>query len=306
MSNKVIVIGSINVDICGYVPIFPTSGETVVGSSLSIGVGGKGNNQATAASRAGADVLFISKLGNDFLKDIALAHLKREKLDLKYISVADCSTGSAVIEVEENSGQNRIAIIKGSNELVSREDVYAAENEFKTCAAVLTQLETSMESVIAAKELANKYSKPFILNPAPYQELPKELLNNTDFITPNETEAGSITGIDVNDDEAVRYAAKCILDMGVKNVIITLGSRGSYFTDGQTEKFISAIRCKAVDTVGAGDSFNGAFAAGLSFGKSVEDSLKFATAASSISVTRKGAAASTAYYDEIIDLLEKI
>lgn len=303
--NKVIVVGSINVDICGYVPAFPVPGETVVGTSLSIGVGGKGNNQATAASRAGADVVFISKLGNDFLKDIALAHLTKEGMKLDHIPVIDAETGSAVIEVEENSGQNRIAIIKGANELVSRKDVYEAESEFKNCDAVLTQLETSMESVEAAKELANKYNMPFILNPAPYQTLTAEFLNGIDFITPNETEAGSITGINVDTDDDVRKAAKIMLDMGIKNVIITLGSRGSYFTDGKTEAFIPAYKCKAVDTVGAGDSFNGAFAAALASGEEIEAALKFASAAASISVTRKGAAGSTAYYNEIIEFMGK-
>jgi len=302
--NKIIIVGSINVDICGYVPVFPVPGETVVGSSLSIGVGGKGNNQATAAKRAGADVVFISKVGNDFLKDIAVKHLVSEGIDMKYIPTADAETGSAVIEVED-SGQNRIAIIKGANDLVSRDDVCSAECEFASCNAVLTQLETSMDSVLAAKELSNKYGKPFILNPAPYQPLPAKLLNGTDYITPNETEAGSITGITVDDDASIREAAKIMLSMGIKNVIITLGSRGSYFTNGITEMFIDAVKCKAVDTVGAGDTFNGAFAAALASGKDTESALKFASRAASISVTRKGAAASAPYYDEIVELLNK-
>ncbi|NLE23841.1 MAG: ribokinase [Clostridiaceae bacterium] len=301
--SKVIIVGSINIDICGYVPVFPVPGETVVGSSLSIGVGGKGNNQATAALRAGSEVVFISKLGDDFLKNIAIKHLIAEKIPMDYIPIENCETGSAVIEVEESTGQNRIAIIKGANGLVSRDDVYKAEKEFCDCGAVLTQLETSMESIKAAKELANKNNVSFILNPAPYQPLSPELIFGTDYITPNETEAGSITGITVDTDKDVKKAGEILLSMGIKNVIITLGSRGSYFTDGNKEVFIPAIKCKVVDTVGAGDCFNGAFASAIASGKEVIDSLKFATAAASISVSRKGAAASNPYLYEIEELL---
>ena len=224
----------------------------------------------------------------------------------EYINVTrNAETASALIEIDESDAQNRIIVISGANEKVGRECVYAAEWDFADCDAVLTQLETTVEAVIAAKELAKKYSKPFILNPAPCIELPTELFEGVDYITPNETEAEGFTGIRVDTQEDCRRAAEKFLSLGVKNVIITLGVRGVYFTDGKTELTVPALKVKAVETTGAGDAFNGGFATAIAEGYPVETALKFATCTSALSVTRLGSSESMPYRHEILSLLEK-
>jgi len=217
----------------------------------------------------------------------------------------DGETASALIEVDEETAQNRIIVILGACAAVSREQVMAAEKDFADCDAVLTQFETTVEAVEAAKELAKKYHKPFILNPAPYIDVPASIFDGVDYVTPNETEAEQFTGIKVDTVEDCRKAAKRFLEMGVKNVIITLGVRGVFFTDGEKELQVPALKVKAVETTGAGDAFNGGLTAALSAGLPIETALKFATCTSAISVTRLGSSPSMPYRHEILALLEK-
>lgn len=303
---KIIGPGSLVVDVTGFAPHLPKAGETVKGTTLRFGAGGKGSNQMTAAHRAGAEVKIIGGLGDDFLGKIMTEHYKHEGMSMEYIKIdPKAETGSALIEIDEKDAQNRIIVILGASETVDDKAVLAAENEFSSCDAVLTQFETSSEAVIASKELAKKYNKPFILNPAPYSPMPKEFYNGVDFITPNETEAEELTGIKVDTLEDCRKASQRLMEMGVKNVIITLGKRGAFFKNADIEIQVPPVPLKAVETTGAGDAFNGGFACAIAEGMSIENALKFATCTAAISVTRLGSGPSMPHRHEIAELMKK-
>ncbi len=301
--SKIVVVGSLIVDITAYTPHFPVEGETTLGNSLNMGPGGKGNNQATAAARSGGEVIMISKWGRDVLSDILKKHYRDEGMTVRYISESETEkTGSALIEVD-SSGHNRIVVIKGANEAITADEVRLAENEFAGCDAVLCQLETSIESVLEAKRLANKYGKRFVLNPAPFQSVPEELFYGVDYITPNETEAEFFTGIPVKDEKSAGLAALEFKKMGVKNVIITLGKRGVFYSTDTKSGIVPTTDLKPVDTTGAGDAFNGGFTVAMAEGKDIETALKFANCVASISVTRRGAAPAMPNRAEAVKLL---
>ncbi len=304
--GKVVGPGSLLVDVTGYAPHLPVAGETVKGSAVRFGPGGKGSNQMTAAHRAGSDVRIISCRGDDFLGQILKKHYETEGMSEEHVRVLpDAETAAAFIEIDEADAQNRIIVVFAANERVKHDEVLAAEKDFADCDAVLTQFETTNEAVLAAKALAKKYNKPFILNPAPYIDVPKEIFDGVDYITPNETETEQFTGIKVDSLEDCRVAAKKFFDMGVKNVVITLGVRGVFFMNETEEYFVPALKVKAVETTGAGDAFNGGFATAIADGLPVETALKFATCTAAISVTRYGSSPSMPYRHEILELLNK-
>lgn len=305
--GKIVGTGSLIVDITGYAPHLPVPGETTLGTSLRLGPGGKGSNQLTAAHRAGAEVRIISKMAKDFLADIMYKHYESEGMSTEYIGVSETGeTASAIIEVDEQTAQNRIIVIKGANEEVTREEVLKAEKDFADCDVVLTQLETSFESIFACKELAQKYGKPFVLNTAPFQDVPEGLIEGSDYITPNETEASFFSGISVESVEDAKKAAEVLLSKkNVKNVIITLGKMGVYFKNATEEHFVPSIKVNAVDTTGAGDAFNGGFATALSENFEILDALRFATCLAALSVTKKGTSPAMPYREEILALFKK-
>lgn len=303
---KIIGPGSLIVDVTAFAPHLPVAGETVPGTTVRFGPGGKGSNQMTAAHRAGAETFIISRRGVDVLGAILEKHYKTENMSEKYV-VADPAdeTASAFIEIDERDAQNRIIVILAANEKVGREAVLAAEEDFRDCDVVLTQFETTPEAVVAAKELAQKYNKPFILNPAPCIPMPEGLYNGVDYATPNETEAELLTGVKVETEEDCRKAATALHAMGVKNVVITLGSKGAYFHNSDTELFIPAQKVQAVETTGAGDAFNGGFACAIAEGRDIETALKFATCTAAISVTRLGSSPSMPYRHEILERMKQ-
>ena len=303
---KIVGPGSLIVDVTGFAPHLPVHGETVKGSTLRLGPGGKGSNQMTAAHRAGSDVCLIGRRGDDNLGDILAKHYATEGMSEAYITVdKDDETASALIEIDESDAQNRIIVILAANEKVVGADVLRAEQEFADCDAVLTQFETSLDAVLTAKALAKKYAKPFILNPAPYLPHDISVFDGVDYVTPNETEAEQFTGISVNTEEDCRRAAQKFFDMGVKNVIITLGVRGVFYTNGTDEVFVPSIKVKAVETTGAGDAFNGGFATAIAEGADIQRALQFATCTAAISVTRVGSSPSMPKRDEILALMQK-
>lgn len=303
---KIIGPGSLIADVTGFAPHLPVAGETVKGSTLVFGPGGKGNNQMTAAHRAGSEVKIIGARGNDVLGAILKKHYDDNGMSEEYVTVLPKSeTGSALIEIDEADAQNRIIVILGANERVDRDSVMRAEKDFADCDLALAQFETTVDAVLAAKELAKKYNKPFVLNPAPYVDVPKELFDGIDYVTPNETEAELFTGVKVDTVDDCRRAAAVFFSMGVKNVVITLGVRGAFYTDGKTELLVPALKVKAVETTGAGDAFNGGLSTALAEKMPIEIALKFATCTSAISVTRKGSAPSMPRRDEILALLKK-
>ena len=303
---KIIGPVSLLVDITGFAPHLPVGGETTKGTTLRFGPGGKGNNQMTAAHRAGAEAKIIGRRGEDFLGKIVEEHYATEGMSTEHISVVEGEeTAGALIEVDEQDAQNRIIVVLAANERVGRDAVLAAEKDFEDCDAALTQFETTTEAVMATKELAQKYGKPFILNPAPYIAVDEKVFEGVDYVTPNETEAEQFTGVKVETIEDCRVAAKKFFDMGVKNVIITLGVRGAFYTDGKQEVFVPALKVQAVETTGAGDAFNGGFATAIAEGLPIEKALQFATCTAAISVTRLGSAPSMPYREEILELMEK-
>ncbi len=304
--GKIIGPGSMIVDFSGYADHFPVPGETAVGSSLKVGPGGKGFNQMVAAHRAGADAVIIGCLGADDLSAYHRNFLAGEGMRTDFVSSTDeYGTGAAILEINEITGQNRIIIFKGANNAVGADNVSAAESEFKDCGAVLCQFETSIESIKKAKELAKKYGKPFILNPAPFVDFGADLYDGVDYCTPNETEVESITGVHVETLADAKKAAKALLALGVKKAVITLGKNGSYYFDGKKEIHLPCLPMKAVDTVGAGDAFNGGLAAAVADGLSDETALRFASTVSNLSVTKLGSAKSMPSREEIDEVLKE-
>lgn len=304
--SKIVGAGSLVVDITAYATHMPIDGETTLGSRLKLGPGGKGSNQMTAAHRAGAEVKIISKLGDDFLSDILIKHYENEGMSREYIeSVKDGETSGALIEVNEETAQNRIIVVKAVNEQVVAADVAKAEKDFADCDAVLTQLETSIEAVEKCKEFAQIYNKPFILNTAPFQKIPEDLFDGIDYITPNETEAEFFSGIAVTDEKSAEKAANELLKKGVKNVVITLGKGGVFYTNGKEKLLIPSIKVDAVDTTGAGDAFNGGFATAIASGADIKTALRFANCVGALSVTKPGTSPAMPMKEEIYALYEK-
>lgn len=300
---KIIGPGSLIVDVTGFAPRLPGAGETVKGTTLRFGPGGKGSNQMTAAHRAGAEAVIIGRRGDDFLGSLVARHYCDEGMRTDYITVTGEETGSALIEIDERDAQNRIVVILGANERVSGDDVLAAERDFADADAVLTQFETTLDAVAAAKALAQRYGKPFILNPAPYVPAPAALFDGVDYLTPNETEAEALTGVKVETIDDCRAAAERLFAMGVRNVIITLGVRGAYFSDGTREIVVPSVHVQAVETTGAGDAFNGGLATAIAEGMPIARALQFATCTAAISVTRLGSGPSMPRRSEIDALM---
>ena len=303
---KIIGPGSLNVDVTGYAPHLPVDGETVKGTAIRVSPGGKGNNQMTAAHRAGSEVYIIGYRGSDMMGQIMAAHFAAEGMSEKYVCIdPNGDTAGALIEINEGDAQNRIIVALSPNENVDRARVLAAEEDYATCDAVLTQFETTIEAVLASKELAAKYGKPFILNPAPFVPVPDGLFDGVDFVPPNEPEAEQFTGVKVDTVEDCRKAAAKFFEMGVKNVIITLGVRGAFFTDGEREILVPSLKVKAVETTGAGDAFNGGLATAIAEGLPMETALQFATCTAALSVTRLGSSQSMPRREETLALLQQ-
>lgn len=303
--SKIVVVGSYITDIAVFVGAFPSDGQTVVGDRVKIGPGGKGSNQATAARRSGADVVMITKTGKDSLRDMALSHYNSEGMTTKYVyEDAVNATGCAIIQISTINAENRIIVTPGANDYLSADEVRLAKDEFKTCDTVLIQLEASFESVEEAVDLARKYNKRIVLNPAPMRKIDEKIFQYADFITPNETEAAFYTGIIVNDIDSARKAAIVLMEKGAKNVIITLGKAGAFVKTSTEEFVVPSFNVKAVDTTGAGDAFNGGFAVAISEGKSLKEAVKFASAVAALSVTREGTSNSMPFRKETEEFLD--
>jgi ribokinase len=299
------VVGSFVVDLTSRTPHMPVPGETVLGRSFKLGPGGKGGNQAVAAARAGSRVNMITKLGDDEFGAIAVKSFKADNINIEYTPITkDHPTGSAQIIVDD-TGENMIVVTLGACGAITREEVFAAEEAIKKSSVVVTQLETSLEAVMAAVELANKYNVPVIFNPAPYNDnYPREILPMVTYATPNETEAGFMAGLEITDDESALLAASKIKEMGVKTVIITLGKRGCLiYANADDYDFIPAFNVEAVDTTGAGDAFNGGFAHAIEKGMDVKEAVRYASAVAAISVTRFGTAPSMPTESEINEFI---
>ncbi|MDO4906385.1 ribokinase [Neisseria sp.] len=278
---KIAVVGSINMDLVTSSPRFPQPGETLLGTSFRRFMGGKGANQAVAAARLGADVSMVGAVGNDGFGSEALENLKREGIDIAGVRVLeDEPTGMANITVAE--GDNHIIVVSGANFGITPEYIEACEKQIAGADVVLAQLEIPMECVIAAAKLARKHGKPFVLNPAPAQKLPAELLDLVTLLTPNAHELAISLGLPEN------TPAEELIARSPCQVLMTRGSEGALYNDGQGVLHRQGgFKVTPVDTTGAGDTFNGAFAVFCAEG--METAVRKANAAAALSVTKAGA-----------------
>jgi ribokinase len=271
----------------------PIMGETLLGTSFAMGPGGKGSNQTVAAARAGAKVTFISKLGKDDFGDRALAMYAREGVDVRAEQVTDNSTGAAYIFVQDGTGANAIIVVAGAAGTISAADVERNRDAIETAAVFMTQLEQPIPAALCALQIARAAGVVTILNPAPAAPLDDAIYKLCDYMTPNESEASMLTGIEVIDVETARKAADVLLSKGVGTALITLGGNGSLLHTREKSLHIPVFNAgKVVDTTGAGDAFNGGFAAALARGESPEAAARFGSATAGISVTRPGTAPS--------------
>jgi ribokinase len=298
--SKIVVVGSYVVDLMSRTPHLPKPGETVLGGPFKMGPGGKGGNQATAAARCGSEVTFVTKLGDDTFGREALAHFRKENVDIQYVKVdSEESTGAALIAVDDQS-ENSIVVALGACGKITESEVLVAEAAFADADIVLLQLETSIEAVVTSVKLASKHNVPVILNPAPYQEFPKEILSMVHYITPNETEASELTGVKVVDEATAVQAAGILHEMGVENVIITLGKKGALLYLGANDfKLVPGFKVDAVDTTGAGDAFNGGLAHALSNHLPLQEAMEYANTVAALSVTKIGTAPAMPTKEEI-------
>lgn len=304
---NLVVLGSFVVDLMSRTPHLPRRGETVFGGPFKMGPGGKGSNQCIAARRAGANTVIITKLGRDLFADIALNAYRTEGISTDYVFQDDeLKTGSALIMVEDESAENEIVVSPGACKNILPEEIEKTRKIIGKAKVFLTQLETNMEAVLNGLKLGKEYGLTTILNPAPVQDIPEELYQYIDIITPNETEAENLTGIEVSDLEGVKKAAEFFLSKGVEVVIITLGEKGVYLKTQDISKNIKGFSVKkVVDTTGAGDAFNGGFATALTEGKDLEEAIIFGNAVGALSVTKEGTAPAMPRRDEIEEFLEK-
>jgi ribokinase len=303
-TKPIVVVGSANIDMSIRVARIPKRGETILGGELTCALGGKGANQAMAAARAGARVIFIARLGADNNGDLAMSALKKDKIDTSHI-VRDRSlpTGVACILVDKD-GENSIAVAPGSNGKLSPSNVSKAHKIINEAGVLLMQLETPLNTICKTAELAREAGLISILNPAPARKLPCELLHNISILTPNESEAEILTGIKIKSESTAVQAADVLLAMGVKALVITLGAQGALLAQGSERHLIPGFKVKALDSTAAGDVFNGALATFLTEGKSLSQSVRFANAAAALCVTRLGAEPAIPWRQEIEDFLK--
>jgi len=296
---KIVVVGSSNMDLVVKSERIPAVGETILGGDFIMVPGGKDANQAVAAAKLGAQVCFIAKLGEDVFGAQSLANFKKEGINTNHIQqTQDAPSGVALIMVDDK-GENSIVVAPGANLKLSPEDVRAARTEIEAAGAVVAQLEVPLDTIQCAAELANSSSVPFVLDPAPARELPPELLAMVDVLTPNETEAQILTGIEVTDEDSAREASKNLLKRGVKAVILTLASKGFVLADSDQTKYVAAHNVQAVDSTAAGDAFTGSLAVGIAQGKPLLDAASFANYVAALSVTRMGAQSSMPTLQEV-------
>ena len=296
--KKICVIGSIGYDLTTYMYKFPKAGETIVGKKFIQNPGGKGDNQVIASARVGGDVTFIGAVGDDNYGELLKKNLEENKVKTHMKIVPNMSSQIATILIDE-SGENRIVIVPSANNFVDKKQIDDNFEIIKECDIILMQLEIPMETVEYVVDKFYELNKIIILNPAPGAELSDNIIKKCTYLTPNENEIGLITKMPYDTIDNIKSAAKCLFDKGAQNVLVTLGEKGAYLKNKNDDIIIPTLKVKALDTTGAGDCFNGVFAACLAMGKNAIEAIKYANVASSISVTRSGAVPSLPYKNEV-------
>jgi ribokinase len=304
--KAVAILGIFVADLAFRAGRLPGIGETIAGSGFKVGPGGKGSNQAVAAARVGADVTFISKIGRDEFGAIALATWKKEGITPRVIEMADQPTGAAFIYVNEVNGDNAIIVVPGAAATISAGDVETAADAISDAAVFITQLEQPVAAAKRGLEIARRAGAITIFNPAPAERFDDTIYGLCDYVTPNESEAALLTGISVKSPDDARKAGDAFLRKGAKAALITLGEAGSYLHSPNQSVLVPAFKAgPVVETTGAGDAFNGGFAAALAEGASALEAARFGSAVAGISVTRAGTAPSMPTRKEVEALLKK-
>ena len=300
---RIVVVGSINMDLVVTVERFPVPGETIRSSSFVTVPGGKGANQAAAASLAGGEVTMVGRVGEDIFGAACLDNLKAKGVNTDFIKQDPGSpTGNAMIAVDAQ-GQNELIYTPGANHRVTTEDAATAKETLARAAMVILQFELLMTTVRGVTQLASQLGTPVVLNPAPAEKPPACVLERADYIVPNETEAELLTGVKVTDTDSATKAAESLLQEGCKHVIVTLGAQGALVHDGEAPTHVPAKSVQVVDATAAGDTFIGAFSVALATGRPLVEAVQFGCVAATLSVTKLGAQTSIPTHEEIESFL---
>ena len=285
-------------DLVVNVDTMPKPGQTIIGSNFKEVPGGKGANQAVAMARLNGNVSMIGKVGEDGFGQTLINSLKNDKVDTTYIQTSKGATGVALITVDKNA-QNSIVVSPGANFEVKEDDIDNNIEAIKNSDIVVLQLETPLNTIKYALNKAKELNKYTILNPAPAVKLDDEIIKNVDLLTPNETELEIISGVSIETEEDIQKAAQIMIEKGVKELIVTLGSKGSLYINKEKSMFKKAYKVEAVDTTAAGDSYTGALAVALSQDKNIEDAMDFASKVGALSVLKEGAQSSLPTLEDV-------
>ena len=304
MAGHITVLGIFVADATFRTGRLPGMGETVIGESVALSPGGKGSNQAVAAARLGAKVRFISRIGRDAFADMGVAAWADAGVEPLVARSDSAATGAAAVLVDAHTGENAIVVCPGAASEISEADIDAAADAIRSAAVFVTQFEQPLPAAARALAIAREAGVTTVLNPAPAAEAPKDMLRLSDYVTPNEAEAEALSGIPVGDEDGARRAAAALRDRGAGRAVITLGARGALFDGPGGAAFVPAFRAgPVVETTGAGDAFNGAFAVALAEGRDPGWAVRFACAAAGISVTRSGTSQSMPNRTEVEALM---
>ena len=296
--KNICVIGSLNMDLVVNVDKMPKPGQTIIGSNFKEVPGGKGANQAVAMARLNGNVSMIGKVGEDGFGQTLINSLKNDKVDTTYIKTTKGATGVALITVDNNA-QNSIVVSPGANFEVKEEDIDNNIEAIKNSDIVVLQLETPLNTIKYALKKSKELNKYTILNPAPALKLDDEIIKNVDLLTPNETELEIISGVNIETEEDIQKAAQIMIEKGVKELIVTLGSKGSLYINKEKSIFKKAYKVQAVDTTAAGDSYTAALAVALSKDQSIEEAMDFASKVGALSVLKEGAQSSLPTLEDV-------
>ncbi|RDY27206.1 ribokinase [Romboutsia weinsteinii] len=296
--KNICVIGSLNMDLVVKVDTRPKGGQTLIGSDFKEVPGGKGANQAVAMARLGGSVNMIGKVGNDGFGQALINALKSDNVNTKYVHTEEGPTGVAMITVDKNA-ENSIVVAPGANFKVHEIDIDNNIEAVKESDIIVLQLETPINTINYALKKSKELGKYTILNPAPAVKLDDEIISNVDLLTPNESELEILSGVEIKCEEDIQKAAKVMIEKGVKELIVTLGSKGSLYINKERTIFKDSYKVDAVDTTAAGDSYTGALSVAFANDKNIEEAMDFASKVGALSVMKEGAQSSLPTLEDV-------